>query len=104
MPDPAPGSFIYEFDTGDFDPVEEREIEEALADTPEGNRKFKHLVLTEQIKRRKFCKRATGNFHHRTTELERRVFAWKYQVAGMLIIGAPLLSVIAYLLVKVLKW
>jgi len=104
MPERAPEGFNPDLDTGDFDPVEELEIEEALAETPEGNRKFKRLVLTEQIKRRKFCRRATGSFHGRTTILERKVFAWKYQLAGIIGTCVVLIPMIGYLLVKVLNW
>ena len=99
---PAPGRDYFEpdLDTGDFDPIERREIDEALAETPEGNKKFKEVLLTEVVKRRKFCKKATGNFHGRISVVERKVFAWKYQLGGILLACGILLPVVAFFLVK----
>ena len=93
-------AFNPDLDTGDFDPVEQLEIDEALEDTPEGNKKFKRIVLTEQIKRRRFCKKATGSFHKRATVLERKVFSWKYQLAGIVLACGVLVPALLFLLVK----
>lgn len=92
--------FNPEVDTGDFDPVEAREIEEALEETLEGNRRFKRLVLTEQKKQHKRCCKITSNFHGRITCVEQRVFAWKWWAAGAAAVASVLIPVIVFFLVK----
>lgn len=102
MPRPSPDAFNPDIDTGDFDPIDELEIEEALEETPEGNKKFKRLLLTDTRRHRKHCRRVTCNFHGRIVHVERKVFAWKYQLAGIVAACVVLIPIIGYLLSKVL--
>lgn len=94
----------FDFERDSLDPLEEMEIEDALEEMPEGNKRFKRLMLMENIKQRKYCQRTTGCFHGRIQTMERKVFAWKYQMAGIVAACVVLIPVIGYLLVKVLKW
>jgi hypothetical protein len=100
-PDPAPPDL--ELEALRPDPLTEMEIEEALEDTPEGNKRFKRMLLVNNAKQGRFCQRATSCFHGRITLVERKVFAWKYQLAGIICACAVLIPVLGYLLVKVLK-
>jgi len=89
-----------EYDTGEFNPVEKQEFEEALRDTPEGNKLFKRMVLSTSMKQHKRCCEITRSFDSRISTVEDKVKAWKFQILGIISTCGVLVPVIMFLIIK----